>query len=129
MSPRSAEFLDAARRRLAVAHAALAHDPASALSTAYYSMLYAARAALSERDVYAKTHAGTWHELRRVFVEPGLLDGRLVSEAQSVQSKRERSDYNAWLAPEQEAREVIQLAEQFLHAVEAAIGEASPPAS
>jgi uncharacterized protein (UPF0332 family) len=33
---------------------------ATAVSTAYYAMLYAARAALSERDVNARTHAGTW---------------------------------------------------------------------
>jgi uncharacterized protein (UPF0332 family) len=54
MSPRSAEFLEAANRRLMLARGALAEDPAGAISAAYYSMLYAARAALSEQDVYAR---------------------------------------------------------------------------
>ena len=43
MSPRSAEFLEAARRRLSAAVAALDDDPSAALSLAYYAMLYAAR--------------------------------------------------------------------------------------
>jgi uncharacterized protein (UPF0332 family) len=126
MSPRSAEFLEAAKRRLAVARGAIGEDPASALSAAYYSMLYAARAALSEHDVYAKTHAGTWHELRRVFVEPGLLDAELVADAQNTQPKRERADYEAWPASEEEAQRVIDLAATFLAAVNSVI-DPSPP--
>jgi hypothetical protein len=55
VSPRSIEFLEAPERRLGLARAAIGQDPAGALSAAYYAMLYAARAALSERDVYAKT--------------------------------------------------------------------------
>ena len=127
MSPRSAEFLEAAVRRLAAARGAADMDPAGAVSAAYYAMLYGARAALSERDVYAKTHAGTWHELRRVFVEPGLIDAGLVAEAQRVQRDRERADYDAWTASEDEARRVIELAERFLDAVRSAVGE--PPSN
>lgn len=62
-------------------------------------MLYAARAALSEREAYAKTHAGTWHELRRWFVDAGALDPE-----------------------EDEAEHVIGLAERFLAAIRSAIG-------
>ncbi len=58
MSPRSEEFLVAARRRLEIAAAALPREPAIAVSLAYYAMLYAARALLSEQDAYAKTHPG-----------------------------------------------------------------------
>jgi uncharacterized protein (UPF0332 family) len=126
MSPRSTEFLEAATRRLAAARGAIDHDPATAVSAAYYSMLYSARAALSERDVYAKTHTGTWHELRRVFVGPGLIDATLVAHAQDVQRERERSDYEAWSAPEEEARRVIELAAQFLAAVTSAIDPSRP---
>lgn len=121
MSPRSAEFLEAASRRLALARSAIDEDPAGALSAAYYSMLYAARAALSERETHSRTHAGTWHQLRQEFVEPGLLDARLVTEAQRVQSEREQADYDAWLAPVDEARRVIALAEEFLAAVSSAV--------
>lgn len=56
MSPRSDELIQAARRRLAAASVVVEEDPSAALSAAYYAMLYAARAALSERDVTAKTH-------------------------------------------------------------------------
>ncbi len=73
MSPRSAEFFDAAQRRLALARDAPRIDAAGAVSLAYYAMFYGARAALSERDAYAKTHAGTWNEFQRVFVTPGLV--------------------------------------------------------
>ena len=123
MSPRSVEFLDAARRRLAAARSAADDDPAAALSLAYYAMLYAARAALSERETYAKTHAGTWHELRRVFVDPGLLSADLVTEAQKVQPERERADYEAWLTPEDEARRVIELAGRFVTEVESVLSD------
>jgi HEPN domain-containing protein len=61
LSPRSEEFMQQARDRLADAEAILgtAH-PAVVVSAAYYGMLYAARAALSERGEFAKTHSGTW---------------------------------------------------------------------
>ncbi len=118
MSPRSAEFLDAARRRLALAQMAIEEDPGGALSAAYYAMLYAARAALSERETYARTHAGTWHELRQAFVEPGLLDRDLAARAQKVQPEREQADHEAWLPTVDEAGRVVELAIAFIAAVE-----------
>ena len=123
MSPRSAEFLNAARRRLIAANGAVEDDAATALSAAYYAMLYAARAALSERDTYAKTHVGIWHEFRRAFVESGLFDADLLTEAQKVQPERERADYEAWLPPEDEAWRVIEIARTFFAAVEALLSD------
>jgi uncharacterized protein (UPF0332 family) len=118
MSPRSNELLEAARRRLAAAAVVVEQDPSAALSAAYYSMLYAARAALSERDVAAKTHRGIWHELRRVFVETGELDADLASAVQKVQPEREQADYDAWFVPAEDAGKAIELARRFLAAVE-----------
>lgn len=118
MSPRSAEFREAARRRLRLARGAVDDDPAGALSAAYYATLYAARALLSERDVHARTHGGTWHELRRLFVDPGLLDGELVGLAQGTQPLREKADYDAWQAPTEAARDAIDVAERFLAAID-----------
>jgi predicted nucleotidyltransferase len=69
MSPRSAEFLEAARRPLGAATGAVDNDPSTAVSAAYYSMLCATRAALSERDVHAKTPR---RNLERV---PALIRG------------------------------------------------------
>jgi uncharacterized protein (UPF0332 family) len=118
MSPRSTEFLDAARRRLTAASTVVEEDPSTALSAAYYAMLYAARAALSERDVYTKTNRGLWHELRRVFVDTGELDADLVASVQKIQPEREQADYDAWAAPAEDARHAIELAGAFIAAIE-----------
>jgi len=67
--------MEQARDRLADAQAirGTAH-PAVVVSAAYYGMLYAARAALSERGEYAKTHSGTWTLFSQIFVAPGEFD-------------------------------------------------------
>jgi uncharacterized protein (UPF0332 family) len=119
MSPRSDEFLRAAQRRLAAAESSLDQDPSAALSAAYYAMLYAARAALSERDASAKTHRGTWHEFRSAFVARGAIDADLAAEVQKLQPEREQADYEAWSAPAPEAQRAIALAHRFLAAIEA----------
>ena len=67
--------MDQARERLADAQKILnvAHPPV-VVSTAYYAMLNAANAALSERGEHAKTHSGTWTLFSRVFVATGEFD-------------------------------------------------------
>jgi uncharacterized protein (UPF0332 family) len=119
VKPRSAEYLHAARRRLTAASVVLDEDPSTALSAACYAMLYAARAALSERDVYAKTHRGAWHELRRAYVDSGELDADLAASVQRIQPEREQADYDAWTAPTDEARHAIELADTFVSAIDA----------
>jgi uncharacterized protein (UPF0332 family) len=101
--------------------AALNEDPSTALSAAYYAMLYGARAALSERDSFAKTHRGTWHEFRGAFVESGKIDAALAAEVQKLQPEREQADYDAWSAPIDEARRAIDLAHRFLAAIKASL--------
>ena len=93
-------------------------DPSTALSAAYYAMLYPARAALSEREIYAKTRRGAWHEFRREFVDTGKMDPTLATAVQKVQPEREQADYDAWEPPSAEARRVIEMAGAFLAAVE-----------
>ena len=121
MSPRSNELLQAAQRRLAAASVVVEEDPSTALSAAYYAMLNAARAALSERDISAKTHRGIWHELRRALVDTGELDADLAASVQKIQPEREQADYDAWFAPDEDARNAIDLAQQFLAAIEATL--------
>jgi uncharacterized protein (UPF0332 family) len=118
VSPRSQELLDAARRRLAAAGSAIHDDPSTALSAAYYAIFYAVRAALSERDIYARTHAGIWHEFHRTFVTSGEFEESLAADAHAVQPEREQADYEAWAAPREEAQRVIDLAETFLAAID-----------
>jgi uncharacterized protein (UPF0332 family) len=119
VSPRSAELLERAREGVASARTQVdAGHAATAVSTAYYAMLYAARAALSERDVSARTHAGTWQLFRDTFVVTGEFDAGLAATAQRAQSRREASDYAAATFDVAEARDLLATAERFVEAVQ-----------
>ena len=50
---------------------------ATAASTAYDAMRYAARAALSERDRHARSQTGTWGLFREEFVLTGEFEETL----------------------------------------------------
>ncbi len=122
MSPRSEEFFIEARDRLDAARRELAADkPSVTVSLAYYAMLYAARAALSEEGRYARTHAGTWILFGELFVAGDRVDRELASAARKTQELRERSDYEARRPELEEASAVVDLAERFVEAVSTAI--------
>lgn len=108
-----------ARDRLADAEAILgtAH-PAVVVSAAYYGMLYAARAALSERGEFAKTHSGTWTLFSQVFVAPGEFDQRLSALARRAKDAREEGDYEAAPASPQEASDLVKGTAEFIAAIE-----------
>jgi uncharacterized protein (UPF0332 family) len=119
MSPRSEEFMQQARDRLADAQAIIgtAH-PAVVVSAAYYGMLYAARAALSERGEFAKTHSGTWTLFSQIFVAPGEFDQRLSALARRTKDAREEGDYEAAPPSAEEAAEFVYGAAEFIAAIE-----------
>lgn len=118
MSPRSDEFLEAAKSQLGAARVTLeAGFPSAAISTAYYAMLYAARAALSERDRYAKTHSGVWGQFHKTFVTTGAFDEQLHQKAAAAQDLREAADYEAKVLPLKKAEQTLALAEKFVQAV------------
>jgi uncharacterized protein (UPF0332 family) len=101
------------------ARAALdASAPARAASAAYYAMLYAARAALSEEDANAKTHRGTWHLFHERHVASQRFDRDLFADAQRAQEVRELGDYSAKQPSPERASEVVELGERFVAAVE-----------
>ena len=119
MSPRSEEFIAAARERLANASDDLEQGHlAGAASAAYYAMLYAARAALSERDQYAKTHSGVWALFGQEFVAAGQFERDLAAKARAAQEVRELGDYEATPPSRAEAEELIATAARFIAAVE-----------
>jgi uncharacterized protein (UPF0332 family) len=119
VSPRSEEFIEAARDRLAAARAAQeAGFPATALSTAYYATLYAARAALSEEERNAKTHRGTWAAFSEVFVAPGRFDRGLAAQARRIQTDREAVDYDARDVTAAEAEAALEHADRFIAEIE-----------
>ncbi|MGH2990144.1 MAG: HEPN domain-containing protein [Solirubrobacterales bacterium] len=119
MSPRSKEFMDQAHDRLAIAREILdSGHLAGAVSAAYFAMLYAARAALSERDEYAKTHGGTWHLFRERYVATEAFDEGLYTIATSAQTTREQGDYEAVTPDAERAKAIVEGAADFIPAVE-----------
>jgi uncharacterized protein (UPF0332 family) len=123
VSPRSAELLTRAREGVASARTLVdAGHAATAISAAYYAMLYGARAALSERDRHARSHAGSWALFREEFVLTGEFEPRLAQAAQRAQARREASDYAAESFELSEAQEIVETAERFVDAIEALVG-------
>lgn len=119
MSPRSEEFIEQARDRLAMAREVLAAGHhAGAVSAAYYSMLYAARATLSEDDENARSHRGTWNLFRIKYVTTDAFDAALFTKAQHAQVAREAGDYQAVNPSAEQAEEYVAAAGEFLAAVE-----------
>jgi len=113
-----------ARDRLTGArHALSAGDFAVATSAAYYAMLYGARAALSERDLYAKTHSGVWSRFREQYVTGGEFDPKLSSEASRAQRTRELGDYEAKAPNREQAEDIVGVAARFLTEIERVLGE------
>jgi uncharacterized protein (UPF0332 family) len=88
-----------------------------AVSDAYYAILYAARAALSERDRSAKTHRGTWNLFWQEFVTTGSFDPGLAREARATQEPREGVDYAAARVSPEEAERIVGVADRFVAAV------------
>jgi uncharacterized protein (UPF0332 family) len=119
MSPRSTEFMDQARDRVALARIAFASGHLEgAVSAAYYAMLYAARAALSERDEYARSHSGTWHLFHDRYVTTGAFDQHLHALAQRAQKIRQEGDYEAVTPDRAEAEGFVNGAADFIVAIE-----------
>ena len=119
MSPRSEEYMEMAREALQAARLALSeHLYADAVSRAYYAMLDAARAALSERDLYAKTHRGLWSLFSESFVKSGEVDGAWSGRAEKARNLREGGDYGAKRPAPEAATEVVQWAGEFVAEIE-----------
>lgn len=106
------ERAKAAREILAAGHLEVA------VSVAYYAMLNAARAALSEDDEHSRTHRGTWHLFHDRYVSTGAFDEGLHALATGAQRTRERGDYEAITPDPAEAEKVVEGASDFVDAVE-----------
>lgn len=119
MSPRSEEFMAGARERLTDARTVLdAGGTSGVVGLAYYAMLYAARAALSEEDRNAKTHVGIWNLFHETFVATGRFDRALTAAARETQKIREGADYDALMVPQEQADQIVALAERFVSAID-----------
>ncbi len=107
-----------ARQRLQAARALMDQQLlSSAVSDAYYAILYATRAALSERERNAKTHRGTWSLFHDEFVAGGGFDAGLAREARATQEVREGVDYAAARVSPEETERIVDVAERFVSAI------------
>lgn len=123
MSPRSEELIALARRRLGQARVDLDGGyPDGAISSAYYAMLSAARGALSERDMSARTHSGTWGSFREEFVLGSGFPADVFGEGPRMQNLRWAADYEGEEFSATDAERAIEAAERFLAEVERVIG-------
>ncbi len=110
--------------RVALARVALdAGHPEGAVSAAYYAMLYAARAALSEEGRHARTHSGAWTSFRETYVASGRFDADLEKAVRGIQQQREAADYDAADVSVERAREIVVLSERFVDAVAAMLAD------
>ena len=87
-----------------------------AVSRAYYAMFYAARALLSEKNIYPKTHRGVISQFGLIFVKEGKFRKELFDLFARAQEDREEADYGLLAEiEEEEAKKIIEGAEKFLN--------------
>ncbi len=121
--PEYEDYLVRAEEALASAQILLENEKFnSAISEAYYSMYYSARALLSFKDFHPKKHKGVLALLGLEFVNKGYIEeiyGRIFAKDMQM---REKADYDvSFRASEEEAEGVIDDADRFLNRIKKAI--------
>ena len=95
-----------------------------AVSRAYYSMFYSARALLSLKEIYPKAHKGVISNFGLEFVKKGFVEdiyGRALSHAKD---RREVADYDIEKdIGKEEAESIVEDADRFLERIKKAIQE------
>ena len=125
MKLRSKEYLEHADEELSMGAVLIKAGMSRGVVThAYYAMLHAARAALSEQDLFAKTHSGTWNLVWQKLVEADRLDPELQQIGTKAQGLRWAVNYEGKRVSRQQAEELLSAAERFVTAVQALI---TPP--
>lgn len=123
--PEYEDYLVRAEEALASAQILLENEKLnSAISEAYYSMYYSARALLSFKDFHPKKHKGVLALLGLEFVNKGYIEeiyGRMFAKDMQM---REKADYDvSYRASEEEAESVIDDADGFLKRVKKVIDD------
>jgi uncharacterized protein (UPF0332 family)/predicted nucleotidyltransferase len=126
VKPQTQAFLRQSRDRIRTLGRVETLSPSLAVSAAYYAMLYAARAGLSEEGVEARRHTGTWQRFRERFVVTGRFDATLVQRAQELQALREAIDYRAQTPDREQAAGAVGDARRFVRAVDELLGLVPP---
>ncbi|MFQ5974718.1 MAG: HEPN domain-containing protein [Candidatus Hydrothermarchaeales archaeon] len=93
-----------------------------AISRAYYSMHYSARALLSTKNIFPKTHKGVIAQFGLEFVKKGVVEDYYVKIISTARESRERADYGiGYEFTEEEAEDIIHDADRLLERIRRAI--------
>jgi uncharacterized protein len=95
---------------------------ADSISEAYYSMYHAAKALLSLKKIYPRTHAGLVAQFGLEFVTKGLIEEFYAKSLAKAEAEREKADYDVYFVPSKEESEsLINQADEFLDRIKQAI--------
>ncbi|WP_439555928.1 HEPN domain-containing protein [Dyadobacter sp.] len=86
------------------------------VNRAYYAIFHCIQALLFASNVQVKTHVGSHTKFRELFIKTGILDIVLNTTLQRAFEKRQFSDYDYDEVLEEDARESVQDAAQFVNA-------------
>ena len=93
-----------------------------AISRAYYSMHYSARALLSLKNIYPRTHKGVIAQLGLEFVKEGFIEDYYLKAMSTARESREMADYGiGYNFTKEEAEQIIEDADRFIERVKKAI--------
>jgi len=114
-----------AKRRLDAAYHLLGEGfYEDAVSRAYYSMYFAAKALLLKRDITVKTHKGLLSKFGLEFVDEGVVEKYYGRALRIAEELREEADYSISRdISKEEAEAIVKDAEKFLVRIKEAIKE------
>ena len=91
----------------------------SACNRAYYAVFEASHAALAALGVLeSKTHRGLNNQFHHHVVNTGLIDRHIGGFLSKIEDNRLLADYVEDIIPEHKAREAVDMAGEFVEAVE-----------
>ena len=95
-----------------------------AVSRAYYSMYFAAKALLLKKDITVKTHKGLLSKFGLEFVNEGVVEEYYGRALRIAEELREEADYSiSREITKEDAESIIEDAEKFLERIKRAIRE------
>ena len=93
-----------------------------AISRGYYCMYYSAKAILTLKGKYPRTHRGVISQFGLEFVKSGDIEYYYAKVFATAEERRERADYDIFYKPsKEEAGSIIEDAEGFLNRIKEAI--------
>jgi uncharacterized protein (UPF0332 family) len=93
-------------------------DYESSISRSYYSMFYAAEAALLTKGLSFSSHKGVISGFGEHFVKAGIFPKEMARELNRAFEKRQMGDYEyTAIISQEDAEEVLQKAKDFVGAI------------